>query len=72
MKIDRRFKSELLIENDLIKIPKNWDVQIWKKMLRKNRRDRLIIVGALVAAEIDRMDAVHYMKGSELIEKALN
>lgn len=34
--------------------PANWDVTIWKKMLNKPRRERLIIAAALIAAEIDR------------------
>lgn len=35
--------------------PVGWDSEIWNKMIRKDYRDRLIIAGALIAAEIDRI-----------------
>lgn len=35
--------------------PEGWDKGIWSKMKRKPLRDRLIIAGALIAAEIDRL-----------------
>ena len=37
-------------------IPNGWDVDSWSKMCNKSRRDRLIIAGALIAAEINRLD----------------
>jgi len=37
--------------------PMNWNVQIWSKMISKTYEERLIIAGALIAAEIDRLNA---------------
>lgn len=36
-------------------IPKGWDEVIWRKMVEKPYFDRLIIAGALIAAELDRL-----------------
>ncbi len=36
-------------------IPKGWDKNIWVKMCSKAQIERLIIAGALIAAEIDRL-----------------
>lgn len=36
--------------------PVGWDTSTWKKMLGKSYKERLIIAGALVAAEIDRIN----------------
>lgn len=38
-------------------IPTGWDETIWRKMLEKPYFDRLIIAGALIAAELDRLQA---------------
>lgn len=35
--------------------PVGWDMAIWQKMMDKPYRERLVIAGALIAAEIDRM-----------------
>lgn len=35
--------------------PIGWDRQIWGSMLRKSYKERLIIAGALIAAELDRI-----------------
>lgn len=35
--------------------PNEWDEEIWQKMFDKPYKDRLIIAGALIAAEIDRL-----------------
>ncbi|MBP6566066.1 MAG: hypothetical protein KA270_02800 [Saprospiraceae bacterium] len=37
--------------------PHNWDREIWDKMISKPYKERLIIAGALIAAEIDRLNA---------------
>ena len=37
------------------KCPQGWDINIWQKMCSKGYHDRLIIAGALIAAEIDRL-----------------
>jgi len=36
--------------------PEKWDRDIWIKMISKPYKDRLIIAGALIAAEIDRLN----------------
>ena len=37
--------------------PYGWDKEICDNMLRKDYKDRLIIAGALIAAEIDRLQS---------------
>ena len=36
--------------------PEDWDQQLWNKMMAKSYKDRLIMAGALIAAEIDRLN----------------
>ncbi len=36
--------------------PEGWDINVWEKMLDKSEQEKLIIAGALVAAEIDRLN----------------
>jgi hypothetical protein len=36
--------------------PDGWDWDLWDKMYNKPYKERLIIAGALIAAEIDRLD----------------
>ena len=38
--------------------PMNWDEDLWQKMCNKSYKDRLIIAGALIAAEIDRLQSI--------------
>lgn len=47
--------SQKFIPDDMDLIPKEWNEIIWSKMLRKPYKERLIIAGALIAAEIDRI-----------------
>jgi hypothetical protein len=35
--------------------PNGWDQDVWDKMTNKSYKERLIIAGALIAAEIDRL-----------------
>ena len=35
--------------------PSGWDAKIWCKMIHKPYKDRLVVAGALLAAEIDRL-----------------
>lgn len=42
-------------EEDGNQCPANWDYDIWMKMYNKSYKKRLIIAGALIAAEIDRI-----------------
>jgi hypothetical protein len=36
--------------------PSDWDEDIWERMVDKPYKERLIIAGALIAAEIDRLN----------------
>jgi len=40
-------------------MPMNWNIKLNRKMARKSYKERLIIAGALIAAEIDRIQATH-------------
>ncbi len=44
--------------DDFDDYPVNWDRDILAKMIQKTYKERLIIAGALIAAEIDRINAV--------------
>ena len=35
--------------------PVEWDERLWEKMMSKDYEERLIIAGAFIAAEIDRL-----------------
>ncbi len=37
--------------------PIGWNTEMWLKMIRKPYKERLVIAGALLAAEIDRLQA---------------
>ncbi len=41
-----------LTENELI----DWDINLFKKMMRKSYTERLVIAGALICAELDRLN----------------
>ncbi len=43
-------------------MPKEWDKTITEKMLNKNYKQRLVIAGALIAAEIDRLELIEKNK----------
>ena len=36
--------------------PIGWDINLWTKMMSKPYKERLVIAGALCAAEIDRLN----------------
>lgn len=38
--------------------PSDWDGTVWNRMMNKEYKDRLVIAGALIAAEIDRLQAL--------------
>ena len=38
-------------------IPKGWDSPQWDRMIDKPYKERLVIAGALIAAELDRLQA---------------
>jgi hypothetical protein len=48
-------KRLIEINPDPLNAPFDWDVDIWQKMCRKDYKERLVIAGALIAAEIDRL-----------------
>ncbi len=53
--------ARALLRNDSHSInmgdfPNDWDYPICKRMMNKNYRERLIIAGALIAAELDRLN----------------
>ena len=43
------------VKNTLI--PKGWDTPLWDRMINKPYKERLVIAGALIAAELDRLQA---------------
>jgi hypothetical protein len=43
--------------------PNGWDEAIWEKMTSKTYKERLIIAGALIAAEIDRLQFIESAEG---------
>lgn len=45
--------------------PDGWSQKIFSKMISKPYRERLIIAGALIAAEIDRLSALSNKGGGE-------
>ena len=45
-----------LITQNVSVMPEDWDQTICNYMLRKSYKDRLVIAGALIAAELDRLN----------------
>lgn len=43
-------------------LPSNWSSNVSKKLINKSYKERLVIAGALIAAEIDRLN---YIKSNE-------
>ncbi|MBO6184223.1 MAG: hypothetical protein J6O88_05935 [Chryseobacterium sp.] len=39
-------------------VPENWDKEWFEKLMNKETKERLIIAGALIAAELDRLNAL--------------
>ena len=48
--------AQALLEGDIEWMPKSWDNEICKKLISKPFKERLVIAGALIAAEIDRAE----------------
>ncbi len=46
-------------------IPHNWNKALWRRMMKKPYKERLIIAGALIAAEIDRLTYLEQNKADE-------
>jgi len=54
--------ASVLCHPDIVKsaeetLPAWWSFDVWRKMCDKSYADRLVIAGALIAAEIDRLNA---------------
>lgn len=49
--------DEFVHENE--GVPRGWDNKIWAKIIRKQYPERLVIAGALIAAEIDRLQMIN-------------
>ena len=49
----------MILQTDRHKMtpPSFWNESVWNHMIDKKLKDRLIIAGALIAAEIDRLQA---------------
>lgn len=45
-----------LIEGDVTWMPEGWDDEKCKKLIKKSYKERLAIAGALIAAELDRLN----------------
>lgn len=51
--------------------PIGWSQEIWSKMIEKSYKNRLIIAGALIAAEIDRVDYLSKQTSEEILKETL-
>lgn len=49
--------------------PFGWDKELFEKMINKDYRSRLIIAGALIAAELDRINMEEYTDGMRKAEE---
>lgn len=52
------YAAEVLLRSnpDGFKMPEGWKGAIWNKMINKPRKERMVIAGALIAAELDRLN----------------
>lgn len=51
--------DEDIPESELrIKVPINWDVDWFERLNKRERKERLVIAGALIAAELDRLNYI--------------
>ena len=53
-----RTLCQLSVSNAKNICPTGWDAYIWIRLLNKPYKERLIIAGALIAAELDRLNAI--------------
>jgi hypothetical protein len=49
-------KEWLYVADNEETCPIGWNQKVWNKMFNKEYKERLIIAGALIAAEIDRLN----------------
>jgi len=55
------FNGTKMIDGTAVRLdtcPSPWEVPLWQKMASKPYKERLIIAGALIAAEIDRLQSL--------------
>lgn len=60
---------DALIGQNWNSIPEHWDYKKFEKAMEKPYKERLIIAGAMIAAEIDRVQYIEEKKANEEIEK---
>lgn len=48
--------------------PKGWDLETWQRLRKKPYKERLVIAGALIAAEIDRLDYDQEVEKMEVVD----
>lgn len=56
--IPEGFEDDYLVSVHSEYPPIGWNKEIWIKMLKKSYKDRLVVAGALISAEIDRLENV--------------
>jgi hypothetical protein len=49
--------------------PEGWNLESWRKMIDKPYRERLIIAGSLIAAELDRLTELDYRLTSQILDE---
>ena len=69
--IQLQYAAHSMLANELYEqaevydnLPSGWDEDWWERMCNKSRKERLIIAGALIAAELDRINIIE-SKASE-------
>lgn len=56
-----------ILEKDLIQFPSNWDGAWCARAIQKSYKERLIIAGAFIAAELDLLQALEGLENPENI-----
>jgi len=51
---DSSIRKDMLNDYFFVYVPDKWDSRVWAKMINKPFEQRLVIAGALLAAELDR------------------
>jgi hypothetical protein len=54
--IEAAHKLSFAIAKD--EVPKNWDLEWFQNLCNRPHKERLVIAGALIASEIDRMNEI--------------
>jgi hypothetical protein len=56
-------------DDEIPRRPDGWNKKLWIKMCEKTYNERLIIAGALIAAEIDRLQQIEFTSKNDDIEE---